>query len=117
MPDYTPLAVSEPVHAFPPPQLTPPKPPRQARQPALVLPDPLSLLHRPNSLDSDSSFDDDDDDDTRTLYDAKGDADADKERAYLVDDPEAGRRRDGDQDSDDGWDPLSTGRKNRVSTR
>ena len=122
MPAYSPLAASEPVAPFAqqPRTRQPPASDRDSRPPALVLPDPLALLHRP-SLDSDSSFDhdDDDDDDDRTVYGDKSDRDqpttddSDKERAYLVD-PESGRPQADDHDSDDGWDPLSTGRKNRV---
>ncbi|GAA5905144.1 hypothetical protein JCM8208_000293 [Rhodotorula glutinis] len=124
MPAYSPLAAAEPVAPFPDEPITRQPPAmRESRPPALVLPDPLALLHRPDSLDSDSSFDrdhdDDDDDDDRTVYGDKHDHgdvttdDSDKERAYLVD-PESGR---GDHDSDDGWDPLSTGRKNRLRRR
>ncbi|GAA5838075.1 hypothetical protein JCM9279_004119 [Rhodotorula babjevae] len=125
MPTYSPLAASDPVAPFAqqPRTRQPPAEP-ETRPPALVLPDPLALLHRPDSLDSDSSFDrdQDDDDDDRTVYGDKHDRDepttddSDKERAYLVD-PESGRRRADDLDSDDGWDPLSTGRKNRLRRR
>ncbi|BGP47610.1 Dipeptidyl peptidase 4 [Rhodotorula kratochvilovae] len=87
----------------------------------LLLPDPLSLLHRPTSFDSDSSFETDRDADEHTLYDRTPDEDTatddDKEHATLLAegkllDPESGRRADAD-DVDDGWDPLGGAQKSR----
>ncbi|GAA6056636.1 hypothetical protein JCM3770_006322 [Rhodotorula araucariae] len=116
MAPYTALASSGEVLPFQA-QPTRPKARPDARPPPVLLPDPLSLLHRPTSFDSDSSFDSEGDADEHTLYDRTvaddTSTDDDKEHATLLAegkllDPESGAVA-----IDDDWDPLTEGRKAR----